>query len=64
MDSRSSFSEIDKAACIIKEPLSTSVSTKCTEQPVILESFLIASLIALLPLKREVKMDEYLLFYS
>ena len=49
--SKLSLSEIANAACIIKGPLSTSGSTKCTEQPVIFESFVIASLIALPPLK-------------
>ena len=49
--SKLSLFEIVNAACIIKGPLSTSGSTKCTEQPVILESFVKASLIALLPLK-------------
>ena len=42
--------EIDNAACIIKAPLSTSGSTKCTEQPVIFAPLVIACFIALFPL--------------
>jgi len=49
-DSISSSSLIDNAACIIKEPLSTSSLTKCTEQPVIFEPFNIESYIAEPPL--------------
>ena len=49
-DSKSSSSVIDNAACIIRAPLSTSSSTKCTEQPVIFEPFNMESLIAEPPL--------------
>ena len=49
-DSISSSSLIDNAACIINDPLSTSSSTKCTEQPVIFEPFNIESFIAEPPL--------------
>ena len=49
-DSTSSLFLIDNAACIINDPLSTSSSTKCTEQPVIFEPFNIQSFIAEPPL--------------
>ena len=62
-DSISSSSLIDNAACIINDPLSTSSSTKCTEQPVIFEPFNIESFIAEPPLYAGSNDGCILLFY-